>query len=112
MVISEKQIQQIIDSFSIGKLTKSYQLDSIIYTKAENKILIQRHVVETSHGLFFLCGSKDKAFQHLWWSLGKNKFTDVLKKIAGIEYAKSLKTQPHKTDADHRFDCYFVLFAL
>ncbi|OGK66567.1 hypothetical protein A2313_00990 [Candidatus Roizmanbacteria bacterium RIFOXYB2_FULL_41_10] len=109
------QIQRVLDSYSIGKLIKSYRLDDINYSDKFSKIPVYRFLIETTHGLFLLLGSNEDKFQYSWWASQENSFSKKLKRLkkqAGLQSAKVMKTQPHKTDTDHKFNQRFMLFNL
>lgn len=108
--------QQILDSYSVGKITFHHLLDEIKTDDKNSEIIFSRVILETTQGIYLLVFGNEELLHPLWWNSPNQEFIHKIKKLANIENAEALDhglnqdNQP--IDTTHKFDMRFVLFRI
>lgn len=111
-----EKYQQILDSFSVGKITFCHQLDDVNVSDDNTDLTLMRVVLETTQGIYLLVFGSEESIHPLWWSSPNQEFIHKIQKLANIENAEALDhglnqdNQP--IDTTHKFDMRFVLFRI
>lgn len=110
--LSDRQYQQVLDSFGAGKISRVYHLPGVTLAKRSATVLLARTIIETSKGLFLLAHASDDTLYPAWWCEDSAAFADLLMRAVGLVQAQALTTLQSDAFTVHRFDHRFSLFQL
>jgi hypothetical protein len=107
---SEKQYQQVIDKFAVGRIRWVRQLPMMVTRMGDTTILLNQVVLRTTKGLYLLVAVPDNQIRHLW---SLREFQKLLKQMCGMN-AAVVVTQPDTSNVQtaHKFYTRFTLFGL